>query len=241
MKYGIISDVHANLEALLAVKESLEKDGVEEVIFLGDAVGYGANPNEVVEILSDWVKIFIAGNHDMAAVGFTDITYFNPYARQAILWTEKQLSFRNQAFLKSLPYVIKRGNNTFVHASLEEPKRWHYILSADKALWNFRLLDTPICFIGHSHCPLIFACHKNQVVVTTDKKVLLEDSKKYIVNVGSVGQPRDENPMAAYALLDTESKSIEIKRVPYNLILTQQKMRRVNLPSYLIERLTWGH
>ncbi|MBI4596681.1 MAG: metallophosphoesterase family protein [Candidatus Tectomicrobia bacterium] len=241
MKYGIISDVHSNLEALLSVKESLEMDGAEEVIFLGDAVGYGANPNEVLELLVDWVRVFIAGNHDMAAVGLTDINYFNPYAKEAILWTAKQLTFKNRALLKSLPYVIKRENYTFVHASPEEFKKWHYILSAEDAYRNFRILDTQVCFIGHSHCPVTFVFHKERIEVTADKKVLLEDAKRYIINEGSVGQPRDGNPMAAYALLDTESKSVEIKRVPYNVILAQQKMRRANLPNYLIERLTWGH
>lgn len=241
MKYGIISDVHSNLEALVSVKASLEKDGAEEVFFLGDAVGYCANPNEVTELLAGWVQICLAGNHDMAVVGLTEISYFNPYAQQAILWTASQLSPGNWDFLRSLPYQAQKGDYTYVHASPKDPAEWNYILSGLEAHRNFLYMETGVCFIGHSHSPLAFIQDKDRIAVTGCVKLTLEREKKYIINVGSVGQPRDGNPLAAYALLDSQSRTVEIKRIPYDTALAQRKMRQANLPSYLIERLSWGH
>ncbi len=247
MYYAIIADVHANLEALEAALKDIKKRKIESILFLGDAVGYGPNPNECIEALQEIVsestrteKVSLMGNHDSAVIGLTDLEYFNPNARAAIEWTKDVLTHENRIFLKDLPLVnsLKHDSIFLVHATPKEPEQWHYLLTKQDAYINFHFFTEKICLIGHSHQPSIIEQSPEGELVVYKDKADIKDKHRYIINVGSVGQPRDGNPDAAYALLN--ENSIEIKRVSYDILSTQKKMREANLPLFLIERLARG-
>lgn len=247
MYYAIIADVHANLEALEAVLKDIKKRKIESILFLGDAVGYGPNPNECIEVLQEIVsestrteKVSLMGNHDSAVIGLTDLEYFNPNARTAIEWTKDILTHENRIFLKALPLVnsLKHDSIFLVHATPKEPEQWHYLLTKQDAYINFHFFTEKICLIGHSHQPSIIEQLPEDEMVIYKDNAEIKDKHRYIINVGSVGQPRDGNPDAAYALLN--ENSIEIKRVSYDILSTQKKMRGAGLPSFLIERLARG-
>jgi len=238
MRYAIISDVHANIEALNAVLEKLREEGVDNLLFLGDSVGYGPNPNECIEILKETTKILLAGNHDWAAVGMADIEYFNPYARAAIEWTQETLNDKNRTFLKKLPLTETLDNILLVHATPREPEQWHYLLTIRDAYINFHFFSEKICFIGHSHSPAIIEYSPDGKTAVYKDHADIKEDHRYIINVGSVGQPRDGNPQAAYAMLN--KNSVGIKRVSYDIVSTQKKMRDAGLSSYLIDRLSRG-
>ena len=247
MRYAVIADVHANLEALEAVLKDIKKRKIESILFLGDAVGYGPNPNECIEVLQEIVlestrteKFSLMGNHDSAVIGLTDLEYFNPNARAAIEWTKDVLTHENRIFLKDLPLVnsLKHDSIFLVHATPKEPEQWHYLLTKQDAYINFHFFTEKICLIGHSHQPSIIEQSPEGELVVYKDKADIKDKHRYIINVGSVGQPRDGNPDAAYALLN--ENSIEIKRVSYDILSTQKKMREANLPLFLIERLARG-
>jgi predicted phosphodiesterase len=238
--YAIISDVHANLEALNAVLKKIEKAKVDRLLFLGDSVGYGPDPNECIERLQEKAKILLAGNHDWAAAGMSDITYFNPLARIAIEWTNELLSEKNIEFLQILPLTeeLKDDNIFLVHATPKEPEEWHYLSYEHDARLNFNYFKENICFLGHSHVPFIVERSPKGKIKFHYDRAEIKEKNRYIVNVGSVGQPRDGNPDAAYVLL--RENSIEIRRVSYDIVLTQRKMRKAGLPEDLIERLSIG-
>lgn len=239
MRYAVISDVHANLEALNSVLKKICAESIDRVLFLGDSVGYGPNPNECIDILQGQTEGFPAGNHDWAAAGLTGVRYFNPYARTAIEWTADILTDKNRLFLGSLPLVKKFDDNILlVHATPREPEKWHYLSNSEDAQLNFRCFKERICFTGHSHKPAIIEHSLKGKIIFYSDRAEIKKGHRYIINAGSVGQPRDGNPDAAYALLD--NNSIEIKRVSYDIVSTQRKMRDAGLPSLLIERLSKG-
>ncbi|MBI4825554.1 MAG: metallophosphoesterase family protein [Nitrospirae bacterium] len=240
MRYALISDIHSNIEALNAVIEKVKAEMVDKVILLGDIVGYGPDPNECIESLRGFADILIAGNHDHGAVGMTDISCFNKHAKAAIQWTSGILSEENKAFLSSLPLTsnIKSGSIYLVHSSPKEPEEWDYLQNAKDADANFKLFTETNCFIGHSHIPSIIEMSpEGKIKIYTDQSEI-KAGCRYIINAGSVGQPRDGNPDAAYAIFDTDS--VTIKRAAYDILLTQKKMKDAGLPSYLIDRLSEG-
>lgn len=238
--YAVISDVHANLEALEAVLKDIEKENVDEILFLGDAVGYGPNPNECTDLLRQNTALMVAGNHDWAAVGLDDYGYFNPYARLAIKWTIDTLSDGNREFLRRLPLTkkIEEGNIFLVHGTPKEPRNWHYLFNKYEAKINLTHFEEQICFLGHSHQPSIMEISEGGEINSFYNFTDVGDKQRYIVNTGSVGQPRDHNPNASYVIFKEDR--LEIKRVSYDIVLTQNKMRKAGLPSYLIERLATG-
>lgn len=240
MQYAVLSDVHANLEALQAVLQDMDFKRIRNLLFLGDAVGYGPNPNECVELLIKRCKILLAGNHDWGVLGRTDIKYFNEYARVAIEWTKKALEKKNFKNLQSLPIQEKIENEDIllVHSTPREPEEWHYLLTFWDAEINFNYFGNKYCFLGHSHYPFIIERLPSGELVTYKDKASKSLTERYIVNVGSVGQPRDGDPRASYAIVDDEK--IEIVRVPYDIEAVQDKMRKADLPSLLIERLSVG-
>ncbi len=240
MPYAIISDVHGNLEALRAVLDDIQKRRTDSIIFLGDAVGYGANPNECVELLKKSCKVMLAGNHDRAAIGLTDIEHFNAYAKAAILWTRQVLTDKNGTYLKTLPVSrkMRKENMLFVHSTPKEPEEWHYLLTLWDAEINFHYFHERICVLGHSHLPFVIERLPSGEMVTYRNKAALGESERYIVNAGSVGQPRDRDPRACYLLL--ESDQAEFVRVEYHREETQRKMHEAGLPLPLIERLSQG-
>lgn len=241
MNCVIISDVHGNLEALLAVKKKIEEIAPDEVMFLGDAVGYGAAPNECIEALRDLTGIMIAGNHDFGAVNLTDTRLFNPIAREAIDWTSEALTAANRDFLKNLPLShVEGADMRAVHATPFEPESWHYILSPNHALAEFEHFEETLCFIGHSHQPVIFELKDSETIVTRTDAMRIERGRRYIVNVGSVGQPRDHDPRACLCLCNLESGDLHIERVEYDIDAAKKRILDAGLPPVLANRLSWG-
>ncbi|MEW6007378.1 MAG: metallophosphoesterase family protein [bacterium] len=236
MQYGIISDIHGNLEALLAVMPYLSE--VDKTIVLGDIVGYGPCPNECCEYVRKLNPLVIAGNHDIAAVGKKDINWFNPYAREAIEWTQRNLTSENKEWLLSLPLKEKQNNFIFVHGSLRDYTD-EYIFKEREAAESLSLLKDEILFIGHTHVPSCFFVENNSIQgnrLMEDEVIKLK--KRSIINPGSVGQPRDYIPKASFGILN--NKEFKLFRIPYNIKRTQRFMRHEGLPEYLIKRLENG-
>ncbi len=243
MRFAIISDIHGNLAALQSVVERIKNENCDKVICLGDLVGYGPHPNECVEIVREIADIIIIGNHDHAAIGLTDTRYFNPHARAAIAWTSAVLTNKSKDFLAQLDFVARDDEALFVHATPCEPEKWDYILNAVDAAINFRCFKEFICFVGHSHIPVRFARFPDRHVKNIQANPLnLELENRYIINVGSVGQPRDGDAKAAFTIYNyhSDARTVELVRVPYDIESTQQAMVENNLPQFLVERLECG-
>lgn len=241
MKVAVIADVHANLVALEAVL--VDAGRVDEVWSLGDAVGYGPDPNECISLLREVARLSIPGNHDYAAMGTISTDDFNSEARQAAEWTGTVLSEASRAYLASLPETIVEGPATLAHGSPRSPI-WEYVLSVPQAEELFAHFQTQYCLIGHSHIPLAFALPMPGVAPPKPwpppQEPLDLAGRRWLLNPGSVGQPRDGDRRAAYGILDTETASFVYRRVEYDIAETQQRMRRAGLPERLILRLDSG-
>jgi predicted phosphodiesterase len=247
MRILVISDIHANLTAFDAVLEDAKGEW-DYVWCLGDVVGYGPDPNECVERLRELPHLCLAGNHDWAALGRLDIRTFNPHARIAVEWTMAALKPENRAYLEDLPVTLVLGDYTLVHASPREPI-WEYILEPLVAALNFPHFDTPYCFVGHTHQPVIYELvgddGDNRAREPLYHQPITLEGKKQIINPGSVGQPRDQNPDAAYGLLNLDTNVFEHRRVPYDIPPVQARMqaREANLRERLrkLEHDWYGH
>jgi diadenosine tetraphosphatase ApaH/serine/threonine PP2A family protein phosphatase len=239
-RYAVISDAHANAEALRSVLSDIKKRRIADIFFIGDAVGYGPEPNESVALLKAECETITAGNHDWGVLGLTETGAFNEYARLALAWTRGVLTADNSEILRTAPLKseIRGLDITLVHASPCEPEKWHYLLTLSDAEINFQYIHTDICFIGHSHRPFIIELALSGELKTSKLGMPKREGCRYIVNAGSVGQPRDGDPRACYALVD-ESR-IELVRVAYDIRSTQKKMSEAGLPNPLIERLSYG-
>ncbi len=248
MRYLVVSDIHANLQALLAVLAHAPP--VDEVWCLGDLVGYGPNPNECIECVRELPRLFcLAGNHDWAALGQLDVSTFNAEARLAISWTQSVLSAESREYLEGLPVRAERDGLTLAHASPREPI-WEYLLDTTSACANFAYFSTPLCLVGHTHLPLAFEwdaarsrCEFPPELFepgAAGEIALPFEGRRLILNPGSVGQPRDGDPRAAFAVLDTERMTWEVRRVPYPVEIAQERMRAQGLPRRLVERLAHG-
>ena len=243
MKIAIISDIHSNSEALNSVLKNIEK--VDEFICLGDIVGYGADPNYCIEKVKNLNCKCVGGNHDFAVVGKVNINYFNCAARDVILWTSRQLKKDNINFLLSLSKKIELKNKVFVvHGSPQDPIL-EYILDKSTASLIFSKFNFKICFVGHSHLAGCFSLDENNnqidyINYSNGGSIEIIKNKRYIINCGSVGQPRDGNPKASYGIYDINSQKIVINRVSYPIYLTQKKIINAGLPEVLAERLSFG-
>ncbi|MCX7793636.1 MAG: metallophosphatase family protein [Thermodesulfovibrionales bacterium] len=240
---AVISDVHGNLEALNTVISDIKRNQIKNIIFLGDAVGYGPDPEAVLEILKNECISMVAGNHDRAVIDPSLDEYFNEIARDAILWTRSVLTKKSFDFLKTLPlksnYMYKEIDILAVHASPREPEEWHYIITLRDAMINFYYFNERLCFIGHSHSPFIVEkTDQGELIIRTDRPCMIKDKSRYIINAGSVGQPRDGDPRACYAIFN--GSGINFIRLPYDIEKTQKKMKDVGLPYPLIDRLKKG-
>ena len=242
MRYAILGDIHSNLTAFEAVLRDVDGRGSFDKIWcLGDVVGYGPDPNECIERLRQFEHVCVAGNHDWAAIGKMDIADFNPVAAQACRWTAQQLTAENIDYLQNLPLSICQDDFTLVHGSPREPI-WEYLLSIEGAQENFAHFETVYCLVGHSHVPLIFELVDDKVVYRMfPKGANLELGEiRMIINPGGVGQPRDGDPRASYALYDAEARTVHHYRVEYDIPATQKKMEEQGLPTPLILRLSVG-
>ena len=242
MRTLIVSDIHSNLEALEAVLAHADgHGGFDRIWCLGDMVGYGPDPSACLRRLREYDLVAVAGNHDYAAAGVIDASDFNGAAFQAIRWTAGQLDADEKGFLAGLPMVAEQTPFTLVHGTLRDPIV-EYLLHPSQAVATLELLTTAYCLVGHSHYP--FVCRENggipMFLPLPEGGRFLLDSQRSIFNPGSVGQPRDRDSRASYAVFDGEGPAIEHHRVEYGIAATQDKMRRAGLPQYLIDRLTRG-
>jgi putative phosphoesterase len=242
MRYGIFSDIHSNLEALEAVIKAYQKEKIDKYLCLGDVVGYGANPNECVKISKDLALSCVAGNHDWAVLELFSTELFTPDAQAAILWTRKQITDSSKDFLHNLKLTCKFDDFVLVHGSLNDPQDFNYLQNAIDCQETFRLLENDICFVGHTHVPVVFVKNgKGQIHYEDINKIKIEPGNKYIVNVGSVGQPRDSIPQASFCVWDTEKREVVIKRTPYDVFSARQKIIDEGLPEFLGNRLLIGN
>ncbi len=242
MRIAVVADVHANLEAFQAVLAHGSEDGeVAEVWSLGDIVGYGPDPVACIALLHTYPHRSIAGNHDYAATGAIGTEDFNSFAAEAARWTATQLSLEDQLWLSNLSAVSVEGEFTLAHGSLNDPI-WDYLVSAASARGHFGHQTTSYGLVGHSHLPYLYTEGQTRLQETplADGEDVTMGSRRFVANPGSVGQPRDGDPRAAYCLLDTEKRQLSFHRVSYDIELTQAKMRAVGLPDYLAQRLEEG-
>lgn len=241
MRYGLISDIHSNLEALQAVLDSISKDKISEYLCVGDIVGYGADPGPCIRVVKSLeCKALIAGNHDWGVLGLLGLEWFNEYAKDAAVWTTSVLNQDELDYLKSFKLTYEAKKFTLVHGSLEIPEEFHYILNGEDAYFTMKLMKTPICFVGHSHVAGIFYSDNSKVRYTTEPRIKIDYHRKYVINIGSIGQPRDGNPRASYVIYDDEDDTIEIKRVAYDIKSAQEKILKAGLPNWLASRLARG-
>jgi len=240
MRYAILSDVHGNIESLERALALVDDDA--EVLCLGDIVGYGPNPNECIDMLRARAKHAVLGNHDLAALENFGVEYFNEAARAAIAWTQSVLTPESRAWLNELPYEIRYPEFLMVHGA--PVNYFEYILDKRTAAKAFALTEAPLVFIGHTHIAEVWVQEPDGSVehahMQHGGKLLLEDGRRYIVDVGSIGQPRDLNPEASFVFYDSQTRSVEWVRYPYPITEVQEKIHHVHLPEYLAMRLESG-
>ncbi|MSQ14632.1 MAG: metallophosphoesterase [Dehalococcoidia bacterium] len=245
MKTLVLADVHSNLEALTAVIEDAISNGpIESVWCLGDVVGYGPDPSACIAVLRSIQALIIAGNHDLGVVGAIPLLDFNEYAAAACQWNGERLSEQEVQFLSGLPMIIEIEGFTLAHGSPRDPA-WEYLISPELAIANLSHFTTKYCIVGHSHLPLLFRFRdrrrvKCQMSLLKHGEGVALAGERMIINPGAVGQPRDGDPRAAYAIYDSEEKTITHYRVRYDYQTTQEKIRRAGLPEPLAERLEHG-
>ncbi len=241
MRYAFIADIHANLAALTAVLEDIERrGGVSAIWCLGDIVGYGPEPRECLALLRQIAGVCVAGNHDRAAAGVVPIDEFNSDAAAAVHWAAGQLAPDDIDFLCGLPLVIEQGDFTLAHGSPREPI-WEYVLSPEIARQNLDHFSTRYCLVGHSHRPAVFSCDGTcSVRHFSPHEPQQLGRSRMMINPGSVGQPRDGDPRAGYAIYDDELELVSLHRVPYDVRTTQRRMQAHGLPMRLLTRLSYG-
>ncbi|MBU1999216.1 MAG: metallophosphoesterase family protein [Candidatus Omnitrophota bacterium] len=241
MRYGIFSDIHSNLEGLTSVIQAYQKEGIGQYICIGDLVGYAADPNECVSLVKELEAVTVAGNHDWASVGLLSSGNFNFAAQEAVIYTQEKLNPESKEYLKSLQLVYKNQDFILAHGTLANPEYFNYMLDRDAARSTFKLMEGKVIFVGHSHVPGFFNQNPaGDIAYQEADKLDLSQAGKYIVNVGSVGQPRDGDPRACYCIYDSERMIVEIKRASYDIEKARDKIIQADLPSYLGQRLLCG-
>jgi diadenosine tetraphosphatase ApaH/serine/threonine PP2A family protein phosphatase len=240
VRYAILSDVHGNLESLRAVLADA-REQVDAVLCLGDIVGYGADPQACIELIAERSMAVVGGNHEHAVAGLMSLQWFNPYARAAAEWTRQRLDDDHRAWLGALPLVREVEDATLVHASPARPEEWEYLVTAEDGYTAFPAFVTRLCFVGHSHLPGMWVQGSwGRAHDPTVAEITVEPGCRYIVNVGSVGQPRDHDARAAWALWDVDARRVSLRRVAYDVGAAQAKIRAAGLPRYLADRLAAG-
>lgn len=239
MRYAIIGDVHGNLHALEAVLADIDDQGADTFLCVGDVIGYAAHPKECTQIVRERAACVVAGNHDFGAVDKINLAYFNADARDAIEWTKEQLSEDDLAWLTDLPLVADFDSLTLVHSTPYSPEFFAYIQTLYDASLAFETLDRPLAFVGHSHVPIVFV-DSDPVDYFLLAEFKVPEAHKMIVNVGSVGQPRDLDCRASYAILDTESRMVFLRRIDYDVSAAADAVLAADLPSTNAQRLLLG-
>jgi diadenosine tetraphosphatase ApaH/serine/threonine PP2A family protein phosphatase len=239
LRYAILSDIHGNYDALKAVLTALQAQRIEAYMCLGDIVGYGPQPVECLHEIRKYASIIIAGNHDYAVSDKIGASSFNMLAKEAMLWTRSKLNEADLDFLSNLPLEARLEDSHLVHGTLYAPELFDYVQTSYDAHLSMEKMDLPICFVGHSHVPVTFI--QDEVIrYSLQPSIDVQDGNKVIVNVGSVGQPRDKDPRACYAIYDSTARTVSIERVHYNVEAVIGKIREAGLPKQLGERLRTG-
>jgi predicted phosphodiesterase len=239
MKYAILADIHANLEALEVVLADAREQNCTHYACLGDVVGYNANPKECLDIIRDMEMPCVKGNHDEYCSIESNLEGFNPHAAEAIQWTRAQLTEEDREWLRNLKYIRLVASYSIVHATLDGPQRWGYVFDRLAAAASFTYQNTSVCFFGHTHVPVAFI-RDSVVRGGTYSKFKIEPGRKYFINVGSVGQSRDGVAKATYVIYNTDEGTVELRRLDYDIAKTQAKIRAAGLPERLAERLALG-
>lgn len=239
MRTAIFGDIHANLEALDAVMSDSVLNEVNNYVCLGDIVGYNADPVGCLNRIRDMACPTVKGNHDLDASEDHSLENMNPVAAEALNWTREQLDDDQRLWLKKLRMVRQVSDFTIVHSTLDQPIHWNYVTNRFDAMSNFSYQFTQLCFHGHTHVPRVYV-KSDKVREMPAESVEIEANAKYFINVGSVGQPRDGDPRASYAIYDHETKVILFRRIEYDIATTQRKIIEAGLPEMLAERLEEG-
>jgi predicted phosphodiesterase len=229
MKFAIMADIHANLEAFQAALKDSELQGCTHYAFLGDFVGYCADPKACLDIVRKMNAPCVKGNHDEYCSTNEPLTGFNPRSATVVQWTRNQLTDDDRKWLRDLPYVCSLEHFTLVHATLDDPQGWGYVFDKFAASSHFARQESQICFFGHTHVPVAFI-QDSVVLGGTYTKFKKERAKRYFINGGAVGQPRDNNPKASYVIYDIGLGAIELRRVDYDKTKTQQKIKDAGFP-----------
>ena len=240
MRFAIFGDIHANLEALQAVLADAEANNCTHFVCVGDIVGYNANPHECLEIVRNMECPVVKGNHDEQASIIEDLEGFNPLAEEAINWTRDNLTDADKEWLRDLRMVRQVRDFTIVHATLDTPGQWGYVFNQLDAGDSFNYQHTNVCFYGHTHSPRAYVKDGSSVKGLPLQRLLLEQNKKYFVNVGSVGQPRDGDWHAAYCIFSPAEHQIQLRRIEYDINTAQDKIVAAGLPQRLADRLALG-
>ncbi|MGB9561631.1 MAG: metallophosphoesterase family protein, partial [bacterium] len=218
MKIAVLSDIHSNYDAYKKAFELIKDEKPEHIVMLGDIVGYGAEPHLCLKAVKNLTQNIVAGNHDYGVAGLTSIDYFNTPARIAIEWTRKQLNKDDIYFLRSLPLSFRFDDFLFVHSSPDEPSSWTYIFDEFEARVQFRFFKERILFVGHTHIPIIWVENGDPIWLMPNIYIELNREKRYIINVGSIGQPRDGDPRGAFGVFDTDKWGFKIVRFEYDIV-----------------------
>ncbi|PYI88282.1 MAG: metallophosphoesterase [Verrucomicrobia bacterium] len=239
MRFAVLSDVHGNLEALQAVLADARQHRCTHFVCLGDIVGYNADPSACIRIVRELDCPTVKGNHDEQASLSDSSVDFNEMAEQAIMWTRAQLSEQDRSWLRCLPLQQSVHDFTIVHATLNDPGDWGYVFTTTEAMASFAYQQTALCFFGHTHVQGAFI-RNVEVTPTVRDKIGIDSGKQYLVNAGSVGQPRDGDWRAAYCIYLPDDNLVEQRRVPYEIDRTRKKVLAAGLPRLLADRLVLG-
>jgi diadenosine tetraphosphatase ApaH/serine/threonine PP2A family protein phosphatase len=240
MRYAVVSDIHSNWEAFAAVLDAAAAEGVDGYLCLGDLVGYGPDPDRVIAEVQERSMVTVRGNHDHAAFDAEEDRFFNDWAREAIAWTRDRLSTEDRDYLARLGLTASIDGALLVHAAPSAPRAWRYVLSAADAQAEFPYFDETVCFIGHSHVPMVVAESESGIRDVREDSARLSSGVRHIINVGSVGQPRDGDPRASFGIYDPDQGTYRLVRVDYDVEATSRKILDSGLPPFLGTRLLSG-
>jgi diadenosine tetraphosphatase ApaH/serine/threonine PP2A family protein phosphatase len=238
--FAVLGDIHANLDALNVVLDDCRSQGVTDFLCTGDVVGYNACPHECMDIIRSIGCPVVVGNHDFYVSSRQNLDDFNPAAAAVVQWTRIQLADEEVSWLRSLPFTHTQMGVTLVHSTMDNPENFGYVFDNLQAEANFLNQKTPVCFHGHTHCPMIYEKSMNGVFRIDAQDFKLPIGRKYFINVGSVGQPRDGDPRATYVIYDPKERKIRYRRLEYDIEAAQERVRRAGLPERLAARLALG-
>lgn len=239
-KIAILGDIHSNLDALEVVLADAAAQGVDEYFCTGDIVGYNACPHECLELIRSLGCPVVKGNHDHYVASERNLDDFNPHAAAVVEWTRGQLSAEELQYLGELPFSVSKAGVTLVHSTMDKPENFGYVFDNYQAETNFIFQKTPICFHGHTHCPMIYEKQLSGIYRIEPQDFDLKIGRKYFINVGSVGQPRDGDPRATYVIYEPAGRKVSYRRLHYDIAAAQARVRAAGLPERLAERLAFG-